>query len=250
MVGPRPSSYEPAMSEPPPASPADPQSDPLSDPLSDADERDPNPARGRPKDAATLILVRRDGPAPRLLMGRRHAAHAFMPAKWVFPGGRIDRADFRAPSASELRPTVAARLGRGVPRGRPKGLPRALAVAAVRETEEEAGLILGRREKGAVLPDLAALDYVARAVTPPGRVRRFDARFFAADAAALLSLDRPAGSGELEEIAWFTPEEACGLDLPSITRFVVEEVARRIEDTGRAVPFVRMVRGAKVIERL
>jgi len=217
-----------------------------SDPLSDADERDTSPARGRPRDAATLILVRRDRAEPQLLMGRRHAAHAFMPDKWVFPGGRIDRPDFRARALSELRPEVTARLRRGASAGR----ARALAVAAIRETLEETGLLLGREEGGTALPDLAALDYVARAVTPPGRVRRFDARFFMADAAALLSPDRTDGSGELEEIAWFAPGEALDLDLPSITRFVVGEVVERLQDPGRAPPFVRMVRGAKVVERI
>jgi 8-oxo-dGTP pyrophosphatase MutT (NUDIX family) len=225
--------------------------DPPPDPLADADERDPNPARGRPRDAATLILVRRDGRAsPRLLMGRRGLAHAFMPAKWVFPGGRVDRADHRAPAASELRPAVIAALEQRVRRARPRSLARALAVAAVRETHEEAGLVLGRLESGRVLADLGALEFVARAVTPPGRVRRFDARFFLAEATALESLERPPGTAELEEIAWITPAEARALDLPSITRFVVDEVARRLEDPTRPVPFVRMVRGAKTVERL
>lgn len=236
MAGRRPSSYQTAMSDPP-------------DPLADADERDPNPTRGRPKDAATLVLVRRDGAEgalePRLLMGRRHADHAFMPAKWVFPGGRVDRVDFRARTASELRPEVATQLERGASSSR----ARALAVAAVRETYEEAGLVLGCCEGASLRPDLAALDYLARAITPPGRVRRFDARFFTADAAALASPDRAPGSGELEEIAWFTPAEARGLDLPSITRFVVDELAARLDDPARPVPFIRMVRGAKSVER-
>ncbi|MDB5483172.1 MAG: hydrolase, partial [Caulobacteraceae bacterium] len=69
----------------------------------------------RPRDAATLILVRRGGPKPRVMMGRRHSSHNFMPDKWVFPGGRIDRADFRAPYATDLRPEVAARLARTAP---------------------------------------------------------------------------------------------------------------------------------------
>ena len=231
MAAPGSSSYEVPMSDAP-------------DPLSDADQRDPQPARGRPKDAATLILVRREGSTGRLLMGRRHAGHAFMPAKWVFPGGRVDRADFRASTTSELRPEVAARLEKGASPSR----ARALAIAAVRETHEEAGLVLGRSEGDALLPDLAALDYVARAVTPPGRVRRFDARFLMAEASALASPDRAPGSGELEEIAWFTPDEARALDLPSITRFVVDEVAQRLLDAARPVPFVRMIRGAKVVE--
>jgi 8-oxo-dGTP pyrophosphatase MutT (NUDIX family) len=105
-------------------------------------------------------------------------------------------------------------------------------------------------ENGRLLPELAALAFVARAVTPPGRVRRFDARFFMAEASALAGLERPAGTAELEEIAWFTPGEARALDLPSITRFVVDEVAQRLGDPARAVPFVRMVRGAKTVERM
>jgi 8-oxo-dGTP pyrophosphatase MutT (NUDIX family) len=167
-----------------------------------------------------------------------------MADKWVFPGGRLDRADFRAPVASELRPEVAASLGADARRAR------ALGVAAVRETYEEAGLVLGRMQSGRLQPDLASLDYVARAVTPPGRVRRFDARFFMAPAEALLSPERAPDSGELEELAWFTPAAALELDLPSITRFVVAEVAERESDPGRRPPFVRMVRGAKRVERL
>src|SRR5918998_5474664 len=96
------------------------------DPLADAVRERDKPVR--PKHAATLILVRRDGPAPRLLMGRRAGGHAFMPSKWVFPGGRIERADWSAPSASELEPQTAAKVGA---RARP------LAMAAVRETFEE-----------------------------------------------------------------------------------------------------------------
>src|SRR5271163_1355674 len=81
----------------------------------------------RPRDAATLIVLRRDGPKPRVLMGRRHSTHAFMPDKWVFPGGRIDPSDFRAPFATDLRPAVAARLAKTAPPSR----ARALALAAV-----------------------------------------------------------------------------------------------------------------------
>src|SRR5271154_3830318 len=94
----------------------------------------------RPRHAATLIVVRRDGPAPRVLMGRRHGGHDFMPDKWVFPGGRVDRSDFHAPYATDLRPEVAAKLHlTAAPRR-----ARALALAAVRETFEEAGLLLAK----------------------------------------------------------------------------------------------------------
>ena len=235
MARPPASSYEVSMSD-------------LPDPLEDAAQRDRNPARGRPKNAATLILVRRDGPEPRLLMGRRQAGHVFMPDKWVFPGGRVDPADHRAPVVAPLRPEVAELVARTG--GRSPGLSQALAVAAVRETWEEAGLLMGRLEGERLLPDLSPLALVAHAVTPPGRVRRFDARFFTADASALQSLDRTPGTGELEQIAWFTFEEARALDLPSITRFVVAELAERERNPARPVPSVRMLRGKPSVTSL
>ena len=205
----------------------------------------------RPKDAATLLLIRSDGPRPRVLMGRRHRGHAFMPDKWVFPGGRIHPSDFRVPAASELRPEVTAALARGCTPGR----ARALAMAAIRETWEETGLLLGhaaarhpsRGEWRGFLerarPNLAALDYVARAVTPPARTRRFDARFFVADASALIALEPDGGSGELGELEWFDWHEAAALDLPQITRAILAEVALRLEAPGRPIPFYRFERG-------
>ncbi len=233
----------------------------MSEPFdSGADLRDAPRVAGapmRPKDAATLILVRHDGPEPRLLMGRRAEGHVFMASKWVFPGGRVDPADARAPFAADLRPEVAAELEKSATPTR----ARALALAAVRETFEEAGLLLAREapprpasgawrafvQRGA-LPDLSALSYVARAVTPPGRARRFDARFFLAEADRLLSLEPADLDRELDEIAWIAPSETTDFDLPAITRFVVDEVGKRLEDPARPIPFVRMVRGRHVVE--
>ncbi|MDP3802397.1 NUDIX domain-containing protein [Brevundimonas sp.] len=226
---------------------------------SDRDLTDAPRVGGRqpPKDAATLILTRvRKGEAE-VLMGRRAPGHVFMAAKWVFPGGRVDRSDFNAASANDLAAADLSRLIREVPVRR----ARALALAAVRETFEETGLLLAApapvasvagswREFRAVgaLPDLAALSYVARAITPPGRTRRFDARFFMANARALLHPEPTAGSGELDEIAWLPLAEARTLDLPAITRFVLGEVSERLSHPTRPLPFVRMVRGRHVVE--
>ncbi|KQW84045.1 NUDIX hydrolase [Brevundimonas sp. Root1279] len=211
----------------------------------------------RPKDAATLILTRERRGVCEVLMGRRAPGHVFMAAKWVFPGGRIDRSDHSAAAAGELSREDAARLMREMPARR----ARALALTAIRETFEETGLLLAKaapaasvagpwrefRSAGA-LPDLAALRYVARAITPPGRTRRFDARFFMADAAALLHPEPTAGSGELDEIAWLPLEEARAQDLPAITRFVLAEVNERLAHAHRPLPFVRMVRGRHLVE--
>lgn len=144
----------------------------------------------RPRDAATLILVRRSGGAPEVLLGQRHGGHAFMPNRYVFPGGRVDAGDHRVAGATPLRGAVRERLERAATPAR----AHALGIAAIRETCEETGLMLAaprpanaapaRRapwtafaEQG-LGPALGALDYLYRAVTPPGRPRRFNARFF------------------------------------------------------------------------
>ncbi|MBI2262140.1 MAG: NUDIX domain-containing protein [Caulobacterales bacterium] len=213
--------------------------------------------RQRPKDAATLIVTRVRKGSAEVLMGRRAPGHVFMASKWVFPGGRVERTDAGAASATELPSPDSARLAREVTPRR----ARALALAAVRETFEETGLLLAEpappasvagpwREFRAVgaLPDLAALHYIARAITPPGRSRRFDARFFMADASALRHPEPTAGSGELDEIAWLPLDEARAVDLPAITRFVLAEVAERLTVPDRPLPFVRMVRGRHAVD--
>ncbi|WP_366075867.1 NUDIX hydrolase [Phenylobacterium sp.] len=206
----------------------------------------------RPKNAATVMIIRRDGPKPRVLMGRRHGGHSFMPDRWVFPGGRIDRADYHAPYANDLRADVAAVFDAYLKPGR----GRALALAAIRETWEEAGLLLARPgparpsagpwrsfvEQGA-LPDLEALDVVARAITPPMVGKRFDTWFLVADAERLMSLERQPDCGELEEIAWVDFDEAQALPLPSVTRMMIKESVERMKDPARPKPFLRFRAG-------
>ena len=195
----------------------------------------------RPRDAATLILVRG---RREVMMGQRAKGHVFMPDKWVFPGGRVDPGDARAKAAVELTTETEALLRAGGLVRRP---PRAYALAAVRETREEAGLVLGDEEG----PDLSKLQFVARAITPPYRPRRFDARFFLADAEAVLVHDEPeAGDEELLHTKWFSLDEAEALDLPSITRFVLKEVRARLAGDAVEPPFLRWSRGSHTLERL
>jgi 8-oxo-dGTP pyrophosphatase MutT (NUDIX family) len=200
----------------------------------------------RPKNAATVMIIRRDAKKPRVLMGRRHGGHSFMPDRWVFPGGRIDRADYRAPFATDLRPEVSGLFDRYLPAGR----GRALALAAVRETWEETGLLLAHKApvrpaagpwrdfvaQGA-LADLGALEVIARAITPPSVGKRFDTWFLLADAEKLVSLERQADCGELEEIAWVDFDEAQELPLPTVTRMMLKEAVLRMDDPGRPKPF-------------
>jgi 8-oxo-dGTP pyrophosphatase MutT (NUDIX family) len=215
----------------------------------------------RPRDAATLILVRREAGRPEVLMGQRSKGHVFMPHKWVFPGGRVDLSDARAPAASELAADVEDLLRFDCTRKR----PRAFALAAVRETFEEAGLIVGRRSRArapapkgwkeyaahGAAPELAKFQFIARAITPPGRSRRFDARFFMAEAQDVLLDDRPAVvSEELLHTRWFDLDEAASLDLPTITRTVIGEIKQRLAGERPRPPYFRFTRGGFKSDRL
>jgi 8-oxo-dGTP pyrophosphatase MutT (NUDIX family) len=215
----------------------------------------------RPRDAATLILVRRDGPEPKILVGKRSAGHAFMPNKFVFPGGKVDTADSRLRPPSDLHPQVLARLMKGCSESKARGL----AMAAIRETFEETGLIVGETDSPMlktrspqwreflqhnINPRLDTLHYIARAITPPYRNRRFDSRFFMADADIIREGGQVAqGSGELLEIHWVTLADAQRLELPNITRIVLAEVERRLQG-GHGVqepgPFIYFRHGKPV----
>jgi 8-oxo-dGTP pyrophosphatase MutT (NUDIX family) len=225
-------------------------------------ERDQSHPNIRPRDAATLILLDRSGPEPRVLMGRRHQRHKFMPGVFVFPGGRVEPYDGRMAAQGALNPAHEARLLKQV--RRPSGArARAFALAAIRETCEEVGLLLGRRVDTAprppsdawrpftearILPDLSEIHFIARAITPPRRNRRFDARFFAADATAIgHRIDGVTGpDSELDEVVWIPLTEAKQLDLSTITQVILEELESRIQHGFGAalpVPFFRMLHG-------
>ena len=219
----------------------------------------------RPKDAASLVLVRRDGDAVRVLMGERAKAHVFLPGRFVFPGGRMDVSDVRLALATDLRPEVRAKVAAGITPTRARGL----ALAAIRETFEETGLLVGQRGSAApktradvwrrffargVVPKLEALDFIARAITPPGRPRRFDARFFMADAEHIAAALNPeAASGELLKPVWLTLGEARAADILPITRCVLNEVeARLLPDSpaARPAPFYIPRRGKALVKHL
>lgn len=156
-------------------------------------------------------------------MGLRGAGHKFMPNRLVFPGGAVDAEDHGANVASPLRPHVLARVRISAT----AELAPALAVAAARELEEETGLTLGAP------PRLGGLDYLCRAVTPEASPMRFDARFFVVDAAEV-SGDL-AGSGELEDLRYYSLAEALALDLAFATRSVMDRLQawREMTPDGR-----------------
>jgi len=200
----------------------------------------------RPRDAATVIVLRPAadaagtsapatpaGDGVEVLMLRRPAAMAFAPGAYVYPGGSVDPGDadlrvgWHGPSAAD----IGERLGAS------RELARAIVCAAVRETFEEAGILLAGTPDGALaVPDgpawdrdraalmsgaetlaevLARRGLVIRAdlltpwarwITPEAEPKRFDARFFAA---ALPPGQQATGHAtETERTAWLRPEAA------------------------------------------
>lgn len=206
----------------------------------------------RPRDAATLIILKHDGTSHKVLMGKRHQNHRFMPGKFVFPGGRVDYADSRISPLAALPQDDVDKLLERVPGRRNIARAQAMAMAAVRETFEETGIPLGRPTEAAfssrsapwqafldtgVRPDLSPLRFIARAITPPGRPRRYDTRFFLTYAEDWQDIDFTASSSnELTEVHWLDLNEAQNLDLPRVTSVLLE----RLEETlrhGGDVPF-------------
>jgi 8-oxo-dGTP pyrophosphatase MutT (NUDIX family) len=186
-----------------------------------------------PRDAATVILVRPAEAAPfEVLLLRRTGRAGFLANALVFPGGRVDAAD--AAHAEHLLEPIdgpeqaAHRLGEPLER---LDVARALWVAAIRETFEEAGVLLGaspppdttaletvrtelndgRLDFGAALTQLAVrldpagLHYVARWITPEIEPKRFDTRFFL----ARVPSDQAASHDDRETThsAWVSPAD-------------------------------------------
>ncbi|WP_428491450.1 NUDIX domain-containing protein [Rhodopila sp.] len=177
-----------------------------------AKPRAPGGAAVRAKHAASLIVLRSGNSEPHMLMGMRGASHRFMPNRLVFPGGRVDRADLKAPCATSLSPATERAL-----RKRTNGaMAHGLAAAAARELLEETGLSLGHP------PRLDVLQYLARAVTPPGLPMRFNARFLVVEEQHVHG--KLAGDGELEGLRFWGMTEALALPLALPTRRVLERL--------------------------
>jgi len=221
----------------------------------------PRPARTR--DAAALLLIDGKGARARVLLGKRHPGLKFMPGKYVFPGGRLERGDRAMTVAGPLDSRDEARLMAGCA-ARGEDFARALALAAIRECFEETGLALGVADYGGpgrapacwkaygaqgLLPDLGGLHFAARAITPPMFPRRFDARFFLADAQNIAAQVEGVchADAELTELVWAPLDQAESYDMANISQMVLREARARI-DAGLSrfapVAHLRHSRGA------
>ena len=203
------------------------------------------------KNAATVILLRGSQKNPEVLMGQRGKNASFMPNKFVFPGGALDPGDSEIDFNGDIPTKCIEKL-------RLKADPSLaipLIAAGIRELWEETGLILGSESKTKMdsipknwkdffalgyQPSADNIEFVFRAITPPGRTRRFDARFF------LLSSDNIKGdlddfskaSGELSHLQWIELNSTQNLDLPFITEIVLSEVLSKLKgNRNNGIPF-------------
>ena len=213
------------------------------------------PAIVRPRDSASLILLRGTGSGLELLAGRRPGHVKFMPGVWVFPGGAVDRDDARpwhVESGADCLPPRLARCAR----------------AALRETWEEVGVVVGSRhmsdrpapatvhgltaaesayaERG-VSAALDQLTYVGRAITPTRVFRRFNTRFFLADGSAVFG--DPVSTDELEDVGWH-PVGRRPLDpFRDVTQFMLARaIALREGTASRETPLFCTVRSKRRIQ--
>ena len=202
------------------------------------------------KNAATIVLLREEADESFVLMGERRSSASFMPGKYVFPGGGWERFDRDIPFAKPMSHQQKRLLKLQTdfidsP---------SLGITAIRELWEETGLRLS--SNGVFMdypecwkeffldsqgPNLSNLKFFFRAVTPPGRSRRFDARFFFCNAKYIFDdLDNFAkASGELINLKWVTMSQAKSLEVPKITQIVIEHLntVTRFSSVRDPIPF-------------
>ena len=201
----------------------------------------------RPREAASVMLLDRSQDCVRVLVGRRHKAHVFMPDLHVFPGGRRDKDDHRLAFDGDMHPAVLERLKTAYKHAASESRLRAIPLAALRELHEEASIAVGSKSFGNTLlpflPDLTNLRYMARAITPPGHPRRFDTHFFAlfTDEAGVDPRDI-RDSRELEDLRWIDVNDVSQVRLPDITGIILADLRASLQSDaslpfGRPVPF-------------
>ena len=188
------------------------------------------------QDAASVILFHSGSDTPKILMGKRDQNAVFMPSMYVFPGGAVEPVDHGTPFlvANQVKNFTKLSLQADPKLGEP------LLNCALRELAEETGIELVKCDFSS-----NSISFIMRAITPHGMSRRFDTRFF------LIQLSENPNtsqynnfrnaSGELSDLGWVGLNEALDLDIPAITRNVIELISTNVAQ-GSAIkhlPFYR-----------
>lgn len=185
-----------------------------------------------------------------MLAGRRPLDVKFMPGVYVFPGGAIDPPDRIAWSVEAGTEVLGSKLARS-------------ARAALRETWEEAGVLIGRpgdrpsasaarapierayHQRGLVAA-MDLLTYVGRAITPSHSFRRFNTRFFLGDGRNVFG--EPAASEELEDVGWHPVGHEALASFRDVTRFMLARaMALRSGTASGAAPLFYWAKDARRI---
>ncbi len=189
------------------------------------------------RDAASLVILDDSAGAGglRLLMGRRGGGHVFLPGVLVFPGGRVEPGDYRVKPRRDLAPATIRKLAVRSAARDPVVFARALAVAGLREAREETGFVTRSCALDRGGPDLRRLTFIARALTPAKRPRRYDTRFFCLRCAGE-PVHLRGGDGELEEVGWYGLDALGGQQMHVVTRAVVETLIARLNAGNMDAP--------------
>ena len=200
-----------------------------------APKKQQNTKIAKPRDASSLVILKKTNSEVKVLLGKRSNKTRFMPGAWVFPGGVVDKSDYKIKITTSINPKIISRLIVS----NNFNNANALALAAIRETAEETGLFLGKPSKNinnnlneenginimgkvGLIPDLSKLSYLGRAITPTFSPIRFHARFFLADAKHLYGKIKT--TNELVEIDWITLKKATKLPMADVTEFMINEL--------------------------
>lgn len=204
----------------------------------------------RPRDAASLILLRGKGSDLELLAGRRPLHMKFMPGVYVFPGGAIDREDGTAWHVETGGQHLPPRMLRCVR-------------AALRETWEETGVLVGRPRATepadraltgveaayagrSLTAAIDVLTYIGRAITPTPVFRRFNTRFFLADGEHVFG--EPEANDEFEDVRWHPIGRQPLSPFRDVTQFMLARaIAVRDGTAAPEAPLFCSVRGARRI---
>ena len=212
------------------------------------------PSAVRPRDAASLLIYRREGKQLEVLMGKRRPGARFLPDVYVFPGGALDKADTHKVLEATTKSAPQRVTGAGsalaahwvqAMAARHPLHAAALLGAALRESHEESGW----RWADAALPSLnkTGFCYLGRAITPAQSPRRFHARFFAVPQERMQQ--DPHADGELLDLRWVDIRNPEQLPIIDVTEFMLAELRRELTGQRADLPLLCYVNDRVRIRR-
>ena len=194
----------------------------------------------KPKDASTLIIIRKNKKKTFVLMGQRPMQSRFMPGVYVFPGGVAEKEDLQAYKFFKLKPNK--KVNKKAMKSYSNSHCQSLLLTAIRETAEETGLYLAESNRilskpfinsesswnhfteKSYIPSIHKLLFFGRAITPSKLKIRFHARFFLAfyeDFVGKMKANR-----ELENLDWISLNEAKNKKIADVTEFMLDEIIK------------------------